>query len=334
MTKLVTTTIMAVALILPSAAPAQAPSQDLLHEIATDVYVFGYPMVLMETTRRLFTNVPAPEGSYAPMNQFAHNRAFPDHTFRQVVRPNADTFYSMLWFDVTDGPLIVSMPDAGGRYYMLPILDFWTDVFAAPGSRTSGTESADFAIAGPAWEGDLPEGVEPIRSPTGMGWIIGRTRVDGPADAANVHPFQDDMRATPLSRWGDDYAPPGTVPIEEGLTPTAEPPLVVAGMDAETFFELFAHLLKQNPPHEMDWNMVTQMEQLGIVPGENFDFSELPLQHESPGADVESNWLPAPSDGFNLIMRLYWPEPTLLTGDWDPPPVRSSKYVGRRLTPK
>jgi hypothetical protein len=58
------------------------------------------------------------------------------------------------------------------------------------------------------------------------------------------------------------------------------------------------------------------------------------LQHESPGADVESNWLPAPSDGFNLIMRLYWPEPTLLTGDWDPPPVRSSKYVGRRLTPK
>lgn len=469
--KIVISLVVTLGLLLPSAATAQAPSQELLNELAADVYVCGYPMVLMETTRRLFTNVPAAEGPYAPMNQFAHIREFPDPTFRQVVRPNADTFYSNLWFDVTGEPLIISVPGAHGRYYMLPMLDFWTEVFASPGTRTSGTQAADFAIVGPEWEGDLPEGVEPIRSPTGIGWIIGRTRVDGPADASVVHQFQEGMKATPLSRWGEDYDPPADVPIVEGLTPAAEPPVVVARMDAETFFELFARLLKQNPPHEMDWNLVIQMRQLGIVPGEEFDYSEAPaavrqaleqgmtrglnrlanhkageiangwdiarqmmgsygtaytqrafvaliglganlpedavypmsaadadrkpyhgrhsyvlhfeadelppvhgfwslamydgdgyfvanpqdrysigdrdelqynedgsldilLQHESPGPDAESNWLPAPAEDFNLIMRLYWPEPTLLTGDWDPPPVRSSNYVGSRLTPK
>ncbi len=106
---------------------------------------------------------------FAPMNQLAHMRAFPDHTFREVVRPNADTLYSILWFDVTDEPVILSVPDTDGRYYMLPMLDMWTDVFAAPGSRTTGTEEAHFAIVGPNWEGALPDGVEPIRSPTGIG---------------------------------------------------------------------------------------------------------------------------------------------------------------------
>jgi len=125
-------------------------------EIAVDAYIYAYPMVLMEVTRRIATNVSAPTGSFAPMNRFAHLKAFPDPSFREVVRPNADTLYSILWFDVSREPQVVTVPDTNGRYYLLPMLDMWTDVFAVPGSRTSGTKAGNFAIVGPDWKGKLP----------------------------------------------------------------------------------------------------------------------------------------------------------------------------------
>jgi hypothetical protein len=134
---------------------------DRTHEIGVQAYVYAYPMIVMEVTRRVSTNVEAPAGSFAPMNQFAHLRAFPDHKFREVVRPNADTLYSIVWFDVAKEPLVVSVSDTGGRYYMLQMMDMWTDVFATPGSRTSGTKAANFAIVGRDWKGTLPNGFVP-----------------------------------------------------------------------------------------------------------------------------------------------------------------------------
>ena len=48
---------------------------------------------------------------------------------------------------------------------------------------------------------------------------------------------------------------------------------------------------------------------------------DLYFQNESPGADKEANWLPAPKGPFNLTMRLYAPKSEALTGKWNPPPV-------------
>ena len=138
--------------------PAPSVSAGEAREIATDAYIYAYPMVLLEVTRRVTTNVTEPQGPRAPMNQFAHMRAFPDATFTDVVRPNADTLYSSLFFDVGDEPLVVDAPDAADRYYLLPMLDWWTDVFASPGKRTTGTAMQRFAIVGPRRHGTLPAG--------------------------------------------------------------------------------------------------------------------------------------------------------------------------------
>src|SRR6185295_10846145 len=155
------------------------------------------PLVLMELTRRVMTNVgegaPA-KVTGAPMNQFSHMRAYPDATFTDVVRPNADTLYSTLWFDVGKEPLVIEIPDSGGRYWLLPMLDMWTDVFASPGTRTSGNGPQRYALTGPGWTGILPDGVERIAAPTAVGWIIGRTKTNGKADYAAVHAFQDGLR--------------------------------------------------------------------------------------------------------------------------------------------
>lgn len=177
-------------------------------EIARDAYIYAYPLVLMQITRLTGTNAEAPLELNAPINQLAHGRAFPDSTFTIVVRPNADTLYSVLTYDVSTEPLLFSIPDSGGRYFLLPFLDFWTNVFTVPGKRTTGTAAQEFAIVAPGWKGSLPAKVKNYESPTTSGLLIGRTQTNGKPDYEAVHKFQDGMKAVPLSAYGKPYTPP------------------------------------------------------------------------------------------------------------------------------
>jgi hypothetical protein len=121
-----------------AAIPAALPS-DQIGDVATSAYIYAYPLIMMELTRRIATNVAdTRQFTKAPMNKFAHVPAFPDATYTDIVRANADTLYSLMWFDVSKEPLLVSVPDSGGRYYLLPMLDMWTDVFQSTGKRTPG----------------------------------------------------------------------------------------------------------------------------------------------------------------------------------------------------
>jgi hypothetical protein len=255
--------------------PAGQLSADEALEIAIDAYVYAYPMVLMDVTRVVSTTAVPADGRPlpTPMNQFSHARVFPDPTFTGVVRPNADTLYSSLWFDVSQEPLVVDVPDSRGRYYLLPMLDMWTDVFASPGKRTSGTGAQRFAIVGPRWSGTLPDDVEPVRAPTSFGWVIGRTQTNGAADYEAVHRFQAGLRASPLSAVGrEDTAPPATVDPSVSTVPPVEQ---VAKMDGVTFFSRFAAVAGENPPHPNDNPLLQRVRRLGIAPGAPFALGEL-----------------------------------------------------------
>jgi hypothetical protein len=177
---------------------------------------------------------------------------------------------------VTKEPLVISVPDSGGRYYLMPFLDYWTDVFAVPGSRTTGTGAQTYAIVAPHWTGPLPEGVHAYRSPTGRGVLLGRTQTNGKADYAAVRKFQDGMRAVPLSAYGKPYTPPkGPVHPQQDLS---APPDQVNQMDAATFFAMFAELLKDNPPHAHDYPILDRMKRIGIVPGKSFQLADAPTE--------------------------------------------------------
>jgi hypothetical protein len=250
-------------------------SEEEAREIAVEAYVYAYPLVLSELTRRVQVNVEVPTTGQAPMNQFRHAPDFPDATFTNVVRPNADTLYSILWFDVSQGPLAITVPASGGRYYLLPMLDMWSDVFAVPGSRTTGNTAQLFVLAGAGWHGALPPGATLIHSPTAMGWILGRTQTNGIADYPNVHTFQAGLTATPLSQLGTSYtAPKGVVdPHWDMHTP---PVAFIEKMSAQDYFGLFAELMKHNPPHANDYPIVHRMARLGIAPGMSFALAMAP----------------------------------------------------------
>ena len=235
-----------------------------------DAYVYGYPLVTMEMTRRIMTNVREPEGTRAPMGQFIRARHYPDATFRDVTAPNADTLYTTAWIDVAKEPWVLSLPDAHDRYYLFPMLDGWTDVFQVPGKRTTGTGPQTYAITGPGWKGTLPAGVKEYKSPTAIVWLLGRIYCTGtPEDYEAVHKLQDQISVVPLSSYGKPYTPPpGTVdPSIDMKTAVREQ---VNALSVDDYFNLLAKLMKDNPPAAADKPMVAKMAKLGIVPGQPF----------------------------------------------------------------
>ena len=84
-------------------------------ETAKDAYIYAYPLMTMEMTRRVSTNLVEPKGTFAPMGQFAKLREYPNASFNTVTAPNADTLYTIAWLDVSKEPWVVSIPDLKGR---------------------------------------------------------------------------------------------------------------------------------------------------------------------------------------------------------------------------
>lgn len=258
-----------------SVRPAEAVTPEEVTAIGLDAYIYGYPLVTMEMTRRVMTNVPKPEGTRAPMGQFVRMRAYPTAAYRDVTAPNADTLYTVAWIDVAKEPWVLSVPEMGERYWLFPMLDGWTDVFQVPGKRTTGTKAKTYAITGPDWKGKLPQGVREYKSPTALVWILGRIYCSGtPADYKAVHALQDQFKLAPLSSYGKKYTPPpGMVdPAIDMKTAVREQ---VNRMDAGAYFKLLAQLLKDNPPAAADTPILARMAQIGIVPGQDFDITKL-----------------------------------------------------------
>ncbi|AWM09970.1 DUF1254 domain-containing protein [Bradyrhizobium symbiodeficiens] len=439
--------------------------------VAQDAYIYGYPLVTMEYTRRIITNVASPVGNRAPMGQFIKSRQYPDASFRDVTAPNADTLYTTAFIDVEKEPWVLSIPDMKDRYFLFPMLDGWTDVFQAPGKRTTGTGAQTYAITGPGWKGALPSGVKEYKSPTSLVWILGRIYCTGtPEDYAAVHAAQDACKLVPLSSYGKPYTPPAGE-VDRSIDMKTAVRDQVNGLDAVAYFTLLARLMKANPPAAADAPALARFARIGLVAGQEFDPSRLRnadfakrvpqiafdrillqfkvnkevkdingwgyttktgiygtdyfmrafvtaiglganrpqdavypssqkdgegkaydgaakyvlhfakgrlppargfwsltmydsnyffvanpinrysisarqnlksnpdgsvdiyIQKDSPGADKESNWLPAPSGKFQLMMRLYWPNdksPSIVNGTWKPPAVKKLAAVVQR----
>ncbi|MGA5064207.1 DUF1254 domain-containing protein [Streptomyces exfoliatus] len=439
-------------------------TDESMEKPATEAWLYGYPLVTAAVTKRSMTAVPARDDGRrkAPVNQFCYMRSTPDASFTEVVSPNADTLYSSAWLDLSDQPLVLALPEFGDRFWMVPILDAWSDVCAVVGRRKNGPSAGPFLIVGPSWSGATPPGLTLLKSPTAVNWIIARYATSGPSDFPAVNRLQDATRLIPLSEWTgdpDDYSPPSDVPVPAGADTTTPPVDQVHALSGRDYFTLLNHMMVDNPPDPADAPILGRLAKLGIAPGASLDdlsteeiaaldagarrgpetlrdlfaraesanaggwtvhrglgdygtdytkravitrfgyganldadalyphattdadgrpldgahtyvlhfdagktppvdgfwsltmmnerqlFADNPLnryaigdrsgmrtnpdgsldiyvQHEYPGPDHESNWLPAPAGSFNVFLRLYWPQQPALAGDWTPPTLQ------------
>src|SRR5271167_3021547 len=302
---------------VPALAAEPITEQDA-HSIGVSAYLYFYPLVTMDLTRKQFTNIePGKELGKGPMNTFSNYPTFPTADFRVVVRPNFDTLYSSGWLDLTNEPVIVSVPDTGGRYYLLPMLDMWTDVFASPGWRTTGTQAGTFLVTPPGWRPDLrdrfidefmlPKDTQRIEASTPYVWIIGRTKTDGPPDYDAVHKIQAGYKVALLSEFGKTPKPV-PVKIDPSVDMKTPPKVQVDTMTAGVYFAYAAELLKLQPPHFTDEPILAQMKKIGIEVGKSFDIGTL-------NPVVQRALETAPQDAQKLMA---WKLPSLarVANDW------------------
>ena len=253
----------AVALGLTLAVGATLVAERERIALGAEAYIYGFPLVIMDLTRTSLAQAGAPAD---PLQRV---RALPEARFRGVVRPNVDTLYSSAFIDMDRGPWLFEMPAQAQRYTVMPFMDAWTNVFASPGTRTLGDAGGRFLLAGPHWRGTVPDGLQLLRAPTRMVWLIGRTETRGTGDYPVVHRLQDALVLRPLNFDAGRADHTGTA-----AAPLTTPRPAIAPIDAmrqmpvQDFFDRLAMLMVDNPPGPTDAPMVARLARLGIAAGQ------------------------------------------------------------------
>jgi hypothetical protein len=244
--------------------------------IGEQAYVYGFPLVMMDVTRRVVTATARSAEYKAPVNQFGRMRTYVNPDFKDVVRISVNSLWSHAFLDLHKEPMIITIPDSRDRYLVMQALNMWTDDFASVGTRTSSTRAGEFLIAGPNWDGAAPSGIKAtMRSSTRYAWVLVQISAGSADDFPSIHALQDELKVTPLSAWGQRYSPPHTVPVDPGVDLTATPFDQVRLMSGEMFFRRLAELLHDNPPYPEDGPMLRKLKLLGIEPGKEFNPEKL-----------------------------------------------------------
>jgi len=214
-------------------------------------YVYGLaPISVYETTQRF------------PENQLVSIAALTDPTVRTVVLPNHDTTYTVGRLQLSGGPRVLDVPDTAGRYYVIQLLDAYSNTFAYVGRRTTGTRAGSYAVVPPGFKGTLPAGVKRIQSPTSLVWVLGRTLVRDAADMPAVAALMGGYRFTALDAW---TAGQRQNPLLLGAFPTVPTVEIPKGLD---YFTKLGEILTSDPPPKRDACAVKAFARAGVGAGE------------------------------------------------------------------
>jgi hypothetical protein len=442
---------------------AQLSNSNTPDGIATLAYIWGFPLVTMERQFNFVTSPNIPPGiGRGPPNSISCATELVNASFTDVVTPNSDTLYCQSQFDLRKEPVVVVVPPISDRYYSFEFLDAYTNDYAYLGQRATGGNGGTYLMAGPDWNGQVPEGMMKIWTPTNLAWLITRTLVKGPADVPNVVAIQDKIIVKPLSEFEANTTSSPTAVTTTNASkevPIGPQPTLIAPTGIKIFDEIGA-AMEGNPLNPPDPVLVTKLASIGIGPGKvpsteandtiktalqngitegqklidakvanfgtldngwlvnpqpgvygtdylfraataqfglganigqeafypttftdsqgqplngnnsyliHFDPGQTPpvdgfwsvsmyndknlfidnpinrysigqytqgiknntdgsldifIQNKNPGPDKESNWLPSPEGSFNMVMRLYLPQPQALNGTWQLPLVQ------------
>ncbi|CAG4890309.1 DUF1254 domain-containing protein [Paraburkholderia saeva] len=287
----------------PATPPDPANS---LAAVARDAVVYTLP--LFEMARSRATTCPrrddsgqfageTPDSTLCWVNRLMRDRQLLGPQHRKVVTPNNDTLYISGWLDVGEAPLLISVPDTGDRYYVLGLLDFYTNPFSSIGTRTTGNGAGKFLLHYrdmplPA-DIDLTE-ITPIACPTRDVWMIGRVLVEGPQDLQAVHALQDRFLLTTLD--GGTAARRFDVGMDRRET---------VG-DARRYAEVVNAALLRNPPPATERAYLSKFAAVGIGIGDS----------SKPAARDDEAFAALGAALEQVIAELDVPHPSALGGGW------------------
>lgn len=241
--------------------------------LGADVFAFGFPLLVMLASMQRGTNVSAPSDGRAPINQFAHLDRFPDPGFGVVVAANANTLYSLAWLDLSAEPLVLSLPNTGGRSFLMPLFDAWTRPIACLGSRMTEASTGTYALAGPGWNGSLPGDMHRIDAPTNTVWAIGHIHANDREDLDLGLAIQQGMTLAPLSANGTAYTAP--IGIVDPALASTDPHSLVMKMGAEVFLRALAAGMDSNPAGVDDHVVVDRLKAIDLRRDRPFSWASL-----------------------------------------------------------
>lgn len=233
-----------------------------------EAYIFSFPLIIMDTTKKAGTNTVKPTDKKAPVNQFLHAKTLATAKFREVVTPNVDTVYSQLFIDLSQDAVVIHKP-VSDRFLALAIMNAWSDCVTVLGTGGDTNGERTYILTGPNFSGEVPNGMSQVKMSTSIGWLLGRTVCFGENDLPNVYALQGRLTAKTLTAYRINSDMPDGVHNEEydSLVPVT----YSLSLGAKDFFDRVNELFETNPAYLADEEMLAKISTVGIGKGLTFD---------------------------------------------------------------
>ena len=240
-----------------------------IKEIAEEAYIYAFPMLMgyrFAFASFLMPGIPSHRG---PVNTLTGKATTLDHTFKDVVTPNADTPYSMALLDLRAEPIVLKVPAVTDRYYVFQFVDLFGTNPHFIGSRATGSDAGTYLLVGPGWvdeTGDEFDGVLPFE--TDLVFVIGRTQLLGADDVPALAKVMASYKLQTLSAYRRQDGPAAqtiqwTVWNDE------------ASRDERFIGTLNFLLWLCQPFHPSEADLMARFARIGIGPGLPFDAKAL-----------------------------------------------------------
>jgi len=294
------------------------PSIEEAKTIAEEGFIYGLPIVMNYAIEYDYS-IDKNSGQYkAPFNQIKNEPNVATWKDTAVISPNSDTPYSLLFADLRSEPLILSVPVVEkSRYYTVQLIDGNTFIYGYIGSRTTGSDSGKYMIAGPDWKGETPAGIDKVfRSGTQFSAVIYRTQLFGPDDLDNVKKIQEGYIVQTLSEYLDQTPPPAS--------PEIDFPKINAELVKKNFFEFLDFALQFAPAGPEEKEIREKLTRIGVGPGKKFDYKDLSDLHKAEillgmkaGEDKIEKYLKDKIEKINgWSMNSFFGDRAFYNGDW------------------
>lgn len=230
-------------------APAPAPTE--VDALVREAMLYAYPYnEFMQMRHTALNDRQSP--TFTRLNAFKHARHLATPNDRWANGPIRDAFYSTAWTDLGQTPVLLTLPETHGRYYVIAFVGADLNTFTYVGRRLTGTSARKVVIVAPDWNGPIPKADQIVRAPTRDVYFNLRVLVDGPEDLKQAHAVQDGFSLKP----------------HQPKAPALEPQQVPMRGDWGRFVDVANESLTRNPPPASENALLQKLKAVGICGSE------------------------------------------------------------------